>query len=386
MAYNGVDLSIDPLYLQTKSYDAKSDRKWFADIASPGIVGVNDYNVTYQGTLLNLTVAAGVAWVKGGNVADQGMYRQYTSASVQVTCPAANGSNPRIDTVILRVFDNAADASALNKARIDVVPGTATPGANLTNLSGKDPLTSLTDASLSFIVLAYILVPTGATSLTSTAVNVKDARTRASIGSGAAAANATPADNSVTRAKLASGSALGWGYGNVLPTSGLVNGYKYTFFHYNPATGYAVYECTYRADLDGTYPWHVSGPCIMHQVDSNESTGSTGYTGLGTSGPAITINSAGVWNIEIGCRTTATSTATNSGYMSYDIGGTGASDNDALVSNVSSGGTLADASNSRKSTKTITSAGTTLTCKYRVSGNTNYFQNRWMSAQPLKII
>lgn len=188
MAYNGVDLAIDPLYLQTKSYDARSDRKWFADLIGPGIVSAGDYAVTYSGSALTLNIAAGVAYVKGGNIADQGMYREYTTASVQATCPAADATNPRIDTVILRVFDNAADASALNKARIDIVPGTPTAGATLANLNGKNALTSLTDASLSFIVLAYVLVPNAATVLTNTATNVLDARTTSKIGGNISAA------------------------------------------------------------------------------------------------------------------------------------------------------------------------------------------------------
>lgn len=186
MAYNGVDLAIDPLYLQPKSYDARADRKWFADLISAGVVSAGDFNVTYSGGTLVLNVAPGVAYILGGNIADQGMYRQYVSAQVQVTCPAADGSNPRIDTVILRVFDNAADASTLNKTRAEVVPGTATAGATLANLNGKANLAAMTDASQSYIILAYILVPTAAVVLTNTATNVLDVRKLARVGSGVA--------------------------------------------------------------------------------------------------------------------------------------------------------------------------------------------------------
>src|SRR5438128_1699637 len=161
--YNQVILSPDPLYLQDKSYDARADRKPFADIFSSGIVGSGDFAVTYSGGGLTLNIAAGSAWVRGGNISSQGAYRQYIAAQVQVSCPAANASNPRIDSVILRVMDNAADASTYSQARVEIVPGTATAGATLTNLNGKANLATLGEASESYLLLAYVLVPAGAT-------------------------------------------------------------------------------------------------------------------------------------------------------------------------------------------------------------------------------
>lgn len=190
--YNQSLLSPDPLYLQPKSYDARSDRKWFADIMGPGVLNAADFAITYSGGTLVLNYAAGIAYVLGGNIADQGMYRQFVSAGSTVTCPAADPTNPRIDTIILRVMDNAADASGFNEARIECVPGTPTAGATLVNLNGKNPLTALGEASKSFTVLAYILVPAGATVLTNTATNVKDARTRSSVGGGTSNASGFP--------------------------------------------------------------------------------------------------------------------------------------------------------------------------------------------------
>lgn len=184
--YNQTVLTPDPLYLQPKSYDARADRKWFSDIASPGVLSPIDYAVTVPGSPVGLTlnVAAGVAWILGGNIADQGLYRQYIAAATTVIAPAAHASLPRIDTVILRIMDTAADASGFSEPRIEVVPGTATSGATLANLNGKNPLTALGEASKSFIVLAYVLVPGAATVFTNTATNVLDGRTRARLGSG----------------------------------------------------------------------------------------------------------------------------------------------------------------------------------------------------------
>src|SRR5436190_12702743 len=133
--YNQVLMDTDPLYLQTKSYDARADRKWFADIASPGPVAAGDFNVTVNAGTMVLAIAPGKAWLLGGNVTDQGMYRQYQAVAKNVTVPNGSGAAPRIDTVIMRVMDNTIDASGFNETRVEVVPGTPTGGATLANLS-----------------------------------------------------------------------------------------------------------------------------------------------------------------------------------------------------------------------------------------------------------
>jgi len=183
--YTQAILSPDPLYLQPKSYDARSDRKWFADLISAGVLLSGDYAVTATTSNMNISVAAGVAYILGGNIAEQGMYRQYTNTATVLTVGANASGNPRIDTVILRVMDDAADLSTFNETRIEIVPGTPTSGATLANLTGKANLATLGENSASTLPLAYILVPNGASSLT-TAGNVKDARIRASVGNGLA--------------------------------------------------------------------------------------------------------------------------------------------------------------------------------------------------------
>lgn len=194
MAYVQSILSPDPLYLQTKSYDAKADRKWFADILSPGVVGPGSYAVTWT-TAMNISIAAGTANVLGQNIADQGMYRQYVSGATALTVTAAHATLPRIDTVIIRVLDNAADASTFNEARLEIVPGTATAAADLTNLTGKANLATLTDASKSVLVLSYILVPAAAVVLD--AAKLKDVRTQSTVGSGTAAGSGLPIGSSL---------------------------------------------------------------------------------------------------------------------------------------------------------------------------------------------
>lgn len=64
-----------------------------------------------------------------------------------------------------------------------------------------------------------------------------------------------PTDGSVTAAKLAAGAAAGQSYGTAFPTTGLYNGYRFTFFH-TDVTGTVPIDYIYRADLNGTKPWH----------------------------------------------------------------------------------------------------------------------------------
>lgn len=199
-----------------------------------------------------------------------------------------------------------------------------------------------------------------------------------------------PTAGSVTAAAGAAGAFAGQSYGTVFPTAGLYNGYRFTIFLTNPAGGSNMYDAIYRADLDATYPWHVEGAPLFNEVTTSQSTSSTTYVALATAGPSVTVPRAGVWQQEIGmyCNE-GTGGATDIGIMSYDIGGTGAVDADAVLGAVSSGGTLGSASNARLTTKTISAASTALVAKYRAnSGGSSVvqFQNRWMATRPIRLI
>ena len=90
-----------------------------------------------------------------------------------------------------------------------------------------------------------------------------------------------------------------------------------------------------------TYAWHlhyisakssnkwqfVGGSPIISEVTASESTASLSYTALTTAGPSVALPVAGDYIITIGFQGVA-SAANVGGYMSYDIGGTGAVDAD----------------------------------------------------------
>lgn len=177
-SYTQSVLSPNPIYLQTRTYDAKSDRKPFADFILPGVVGAGDFLVTLTSGM-GISVAAGVAWIAGSNVADQGLYRQYVSAATAMTVTNNASGNPRLDQVILRVLDSDADSSGAYEARLEIVPGTPTGGATLVNRTGAANLTTLLESSKSVSLVADILVPAGAVSLVGG--NLADKRTFAGL-------------------------------------------------------------------------------------------------------------------------------------------------------------------------------------------------------------
>lgn len=167
-----------PIYIGGKSYNPQDDRRFYGDIFSPGVVGAGDFLVTFSATL-TVSVAAGVAYIRGGNTSDQGIYRVRTT-SANTIAVGAGAANPRLDQIILRVLDADHDASGVREARIEVVPGTATAGATLDNRTGATSLTGLDEGSSSVLLIADVLVPASAGSINSS--NIRDKRVWAWIG------------------------------------------------------------------------------------------------------------------------------------------------------------------------------------------------------------
>lgn len=140
-----------------------------------------------------------------------------------------------------------------------------------------------------------------------------------------------------------------------------------------------------------TYKWvFVGGSPIFAEVTTSESTTSSGYTALATAGPSITLSRGGDYDVRLEARVFGPENAAAGfiGFMSYDIGGTGAADADAIlgtnpVNSVSDIGW--SASGARR--KTAIAAATTLTSKYRTSAaTTTVFASRKMVVSPVRVI
>lgn len=203
--------------LQRLCYTALDDRQMLADlICVEGVANLGPSGsllVTTGGSGLNLSVAQGGAFIQGDDDDDQGMYHVYNDGptvlaatgaaspgpgSVLTGVPNADGSKPRIDQIIAHVYDSQY-AGIEDKWVLEVLTGTPTTSADLSNLSGAWP-TLPNDA----IRLAYGLVPAGFTGPFVDATHILDARSSAKpCGAGGQKCELTP---SGTPQPIASGS------------------------------------------------------------------------------------------------------------------------------------------------------------------------------------
>lgn len=156
------DLVLLPLNLQEGSYTAQQDRlNADAFYKGVGVCGPLDFRCSFSvGSTLTFTTAVGKAFIKGNSVSNQGLYQVTdlvgTSGSVDTN---SGGANPRIDQIVLRVYDSTEAGGIYDKASIEVLKGTVTASASLNNRSGVATLPA------SCILLADVLLNAGATTI-----------------------------------------------------------------------------------------------------------------------------------------------------------------------------------------------------------------------------
>lgn len=152
-------------------------------------------------------------------------------------------------------------------------------------------------------------------------------------------------------------------------------------------TNGVVWRFRYRAGSGSSYKWEfVGGSPLWSEITTLESYGAgvTTYGDLATVGPSIALPFAGDYEVEIGCSAYHNTTA-RAAWMSYQIGGTGASDNDGLVAVYAGLTNSVDVAGVRPRIKTGLGA-VTLTAKYRGDGSgVPTFRNRWMRVTPRRI-
>jgi len=153
-------------------YDAIDVRRGFdSPETGEGVETYGTYRVSQRGAGANMSVDIsmdGFAYVRGDAVAHQAPYRIAPhSATINEAIATADATNPRVDQVVLRVFDTTHDASGSNNAQVQVLAGTPTAGATLDNRNGVAALPS------SAILLADILV-----AATDTAISDAEIRDR----------------------------------------------------------------------------------------------------------------------------------------------------------------------------------------------------------------
>lgn len=133
-------------------------------ILTGGIIGVTDLTLTAPASGMSVNVGVGEAIVGGSEGGSQGGYYFYASSTTNLAIATANGTNPRIDTVVATVADagyTIPTGGTSGQVTLQVVTGTPTAGATLSNLLGKGSMPA------SSLLLGYVLVPASATNIVS---------------------------------------------------------------------------------------------------------------------------------------------------------------------------------------------------------------------------
>lgn len=137
-------------------------RHAFAGPLGEGVEGYEDLRVKPGAAVTTVDVQAGVGYVRGDGLTDQGLYRVRNDATKNSANFSAGGmaaphaTKPRLDQICARVYDTDVDGSGSHKWVLVVVAGTAATGATLDNREGAATLPEST------MLLADVLVPAGA--------------------------------------------------------------------------------------------------------------------------------------------------------------------------------------------------------------------------------
>jgi hypothetical protein len=131
-----------------------------------GVVGASDLMVVQRGAGANqsVDVGTGFAWVQLDTGTRNGMGHVTNDAVANVTVTAANGTNPRIDQIILRWNDTSIPTGSGNVPTLEVLTGTATSGATLANRTGAAALPN------DCLRLADLLIPALSTTISNTQI------------------------------------------------------------------------------------------------------------------------------------------------------------------------------------------------------------------------
>jgi hypothetical protein len=144
---------LTPQFLQNKGFTAKLDRHMMDGFqAGAGVRNTTDLFVE-PSSGMTVLVGDGECFVRGSTNADQGLYHCYNDANVTLTHDTADPTNPRIDQIIMRIYDSVERAAdTQDKAALEIVKGTPTSGATLDNRNGIGTLPA------SYLLLADVLI------------------------------------------------------------------------------------------------------------------------------------------------------------------------------------------------------------------------------------
>lgn len=158
-----------PLFAQDQSYPAWLLRRQYLSMLGPGVGNILTDLLVTPASGLQVNISAGDCYVQQSvaasePTADEGLYYTRNDAAVNpANTISAPVSNPQINAIVMRVYDITEQILSGNSfAQCEWVTGTPTGGATLVNLAGA-PSSLPANSEL----IAYVLVPAGATSLSS---------------------------------------------------------------------------------------------------------------------------------------------------------------------------------------------------------------------------
>jgi len=153
-------------------YDAIDLRRMSMVGQQEGVHDSGGWNVTQHtpaAMQVDIAGTVGLATVQGDTITAQGFYVVAPhSATASLDIATAHATLPRIDQVLLHVYDNQVDGLGSNRAAMEILTGTATSGATLDNRNGAASLPATA------IRLADVLVPGGAGTIVNS--NIRDRR------------------------------------------------------------------------------------------------------------------------------------------------------------------------------------------------------------------
>ena len=173
-------MPVDNAFTQAGSFSAEvSRRAWYAHYArtsantpgiiASGLVAAGDLTVSAPVSGLSVNVSVGECILGGSEGGAQGGYYARNAAVANLSISAASPSLPRVDTICMTQSDagyTEPTGGSGSGAGLQVITGTPTSGASVTPGSGGY-LAGVGSLPLSSLALAYVLVPTSATSIVS---------------------------------------------------------------------------------------------------------------------------------------------------------------------------------------------------------------------------
>lgn len=146
--------------------------------------------------------------------------------------------------------------------------------------------------------------------------------------------------------------------------AGPFHGQRITYQTAGMAADGVRWELEYNANSGSAYKWEfIGGTPLFSEVVTAESRNVASYGALTTAGPSITVPLAGDYLVEVRAGVNTGNATPVGAAMSYDIGGTGASDADAVWARPVAPGFNTSVARVRR--KTGLAASTALVAKYK---------------------